>query len=150
MSKERKKALLVTLQDNNIGNRLQNYAMQLILEKFNLKVTNLDNGYSAISIKAEIKDLIRYALSIAGLRKDGAAIFYRKKRYRINKKFTNTYIHNINKVTYSDVYQKNWDSYFIGFVGSDQVWHKWRDDNNELPYYYLEFLPKEKRRWIIE
>ncbi|RGZ73188.1 polysaccharide pyruvyl transferase family protein [Agathobacter rectalis] len=33
----------------------------------------------------------------------------------------------------------------MAISGSDQVWHKWKHDLNELPYYYLEFMPKEKR-----
>ena len=43
------------------------------------------------------------------------------------------------------VFAQNWDEYDFAIVGSDQVWHKWGNDLKELPYYYLEFMPKEKR-----
>lgn len=146
MDKEKRNVLLVTLQDNNnIGNRLQNYALQLILEKLRLKVVNLDDGQNDISVKTEVKNLIKYVLSIVGLRRNGIETYYRMKRYQVNRKFTNGYIHNINKVTYTDVYRKDWTAFAAGIVGSDQVWHKWRNDINELPYYYLEFLPEDKR-----
>ena len=43
------------------------------------------------------------------------------------------------------IFNKNWSSFDIAIVGSDQIWHKWGDDKLELPFYYLEFMPIEKR-----
>lgn len=149
----RKNVLLITMQDNNnIGNRLQNYAMQSLLEKHGLEVTNLDNDYSdvpVLSIKAKIKGYIRCVLGTIGLKKyKQSSLLYgknQKNRYLLNKQFSNEYIHHITKVTYDDVFQKKWDEYSLGFVGSDQVWHNWGKSEIELPYYYLEFLPSKKR-----
>lgn len=44
-----KRIVIVTLfDDNNIGNRLQNYALQQVLFKCGTDVTVLDNGYTTI------------------------------------------------------------------------------------------------------
>ena len=134
-----------------MGNRLQNYALQFVLSKYSSNITNLDNGYSEFdsrNYKHQVKELIKNILSFLGLKKYKDWSIYnknRRARYLINKEFTDKYIHNITKVTYDNVYQKNWNNYDLAIVGSDQVWHKWRDNDKELPYYYLEFLPESKR-----
>ena len=69
----KKNILLVTLQDNfNIGNRLQNFALQSVLSKrYNVKIINLDNGYSIPSrnLKICIKNLVKYILAKLGNKK---------------------------------------------------------------------------------
>ena len=42
-------------------------------------------------------------------------------------------------------FQNDWSSYDLAIAGSDQIWHKWREDEKELPYYYLQFMPQDKR-----
>ena len=147
-----RKVLLVTMQDyNNMGNRLQNWALQYVLEQHHLEVTNLDSGYveeRVLSSKDKLKKIIKKVLAILGVKK-----YYQKvqiennqqTRYRVNKEFSDQQIHNLKKVTYDDVYQRDWNNYDLAIVGSDQVWHKWREVDSELPYYYLEFLPHQKR-----
>lgn len=141
-----KNILLVTLQDNcNIGNRLQNYALQKILEQSGGKITNLDNGYTPkLTLKEHIKIKIKEYLVSFGYEKYSVDVNKQFRRHAIEN-FTNTYISNIEHVTYENVFEKNWDEYNLAIVGSDQVWHKWRDNSKELPYYYLEFLPSKKR-----
>lgn len=141
-----KKILLVTLQDNcNIGNRLQNYALQKVLEKFGADVTNLDNGYTPkLSLKEHIKIQIKRFLVCLGYEKYREAVNLQYRRHVIEE-FSKTHISDIKRVTYDNVFEKNWNSYDLAIVGSDQVWHRWRENPNELPYYYLKFMPKEKR-----
>lgn len=141
-----KKIILVTMQDNcNIGNRLQNYALQRILEQLGGKIINLDNGYTPkLSLKEHIKMEIKRFLVFFGNEKHKASVNKQFRRKAIEK-FTDMNISNIMHVTYENVFKKKWDAYDIAIVGSDQVWHRWREDPKELPYYYLEFMPKEKR-----
>ena len=67
----KKNILLVTLfDDNNIGNRLQNYALQHTLELYNTKVSIIDNGYTNhATIKFKIKVIIKKCLGIIGVDK---------------------------------------------------------------------------------
>lgn len=141
-----KKILLVTMQDNcNIGNRLQNYALQRILEQLGGKITNLDNGYTPkLSLKEHIKIEIKRILAFFGNEKCRSSVNKQFRRQAIEQ-FTNMNISNIMHVTYDNVFEKKWDEYDSAIVGSDQVWHRWREEPKELPYYYLEFIPKEKR-----
>lgn len=147
-----KKVLLVTMQDNNnMGNRLQNYALQYVLDKYGMEVTNLDNGYSDYHIgkKAKLKKAIKSVLATLGLPKYRIEVQADKNwriRHFVNKRFSDSQIHNITRVTFDDVYKRDWSAYDLAIVGSDQVWHKWSDSEKELPYYYLSFLPKEKRK----
>ena len=36
-------------------------------------------------------------------------------------------------------------SYDYAITGSDQVWHRWSEEDAELDYFYLRFMPEEKR-----
>lgn len=141
-----KRFLLVTLQDNcNIGNRLQNYALQRVIEQHGGMVTNLDNGYTpTLSLKEDIKNIIKRCLVSIGCEKYKEAVNKQYRRQAIEE-FTNKYISNIKHITYEDAFDENWNAYNLAIVGSDQVWHRWRKNSKELPYYYLEFLPNEKR-----
>lgn len=145
-----KKILLITIQDNNnIGNRLQNYALQKVLERYGVEVTNLDCGYtSTLSSKVLIKNKIKKYLGCFGIKRyaEKYKIFINTQlRCKSITQFTNKYIANVQNITYENVFEKNWDAYDLAIVGSDQVWHKWRNDPKELPYYYLEFMPEVKR-----
>ena len=97
------------MQDNwNIGNRLQNYALQRILEQLGGEITNLDNGYTPkLSLKERIKMRIKRFL----------VFFFENEKYKVSvnkqfrhqaiKKFTNMNISNIMHVTYENVFEKN-------------------------------------------
>lgn len=41
--------------------------------------------------------------------------------------------------------QSRWKEYDYAITGSDQVWHNWSHNPDDLAYYYLEFMPREKR-----
>ena len=147
---KRKRIILVTLFDeNNIGNRLQNYALQQILIKYQADVTVIDNGYTTRPSLGDIlKAYIKGLLGIFGnqyYRKRFREFIFDNKKRKANEKFDQRNIRNIIKVNNKKAFRMNWDQYDMAIAGSDQVWHKWRNDENELPFYYLEFMPKEKR-----
>lgn len=145
-----KKVILTTLQDNNsIGNRLQNYALQTAIEQRGNEVVNLDNGYTTIPSHKEFrKNKIKKWLGKLGSKKYAQMyqkFFNSQLRRQANERFTSENITNIRRVTYAGVFEQKWDSYDLAITGSDQVWHNWHKDPKELPYYYLEFMPEEKR-----
>lgn len=145
-----KKVLLVTLYDeNNIGNRLQNYALQKKLKNYGADITILDNYYTTVpSIIDTVKIFIKKVLIKIGCSKYEKACndFFSLKKIRMsNKGFNKSNFNNILRLKNEDAFSYNWSSYDLAIAGSDQVWHKWKNDLNELPYYYLQFLPKEKR-----
>lgn len=144
-----KKVLQVTLFDNgNIGNRLQNYALYTLLASRGCSVTNLKDRVDYVpSIKEKIKNQVKHLLGLFGREK------YKEKyqhywgdlrRREALKKFSKTYFPNVIDAS-NGTDNIDFSSFDLGIVGSDQVWHHWNDNNNELPYFYLEFLPKEKR-----
>lgn len=146
----KKKILLVTLfDDNNIGNRLQNYALQHTLELHNVNVSIIDNGYTNYpTIKFKIKVLIKRCLGIVGIEKYRYSFqqYLSCKAKRIaNEEFDKNNIHNIIKLSNEKIFNKNLSNFDIAIAGSDQIWHKWGTDKLELPFYYLEFMPIEKR-----
>lgn len=156
-------ALLTIQDDGNFGNRLQNYALQTVLEKRGANVTNLDDSHTKpISSHQKKKEIIKFWLGVFGskyYKKSHKMVLGREERNKVLLSFSNSYIHNRVKVTHTNVP----DNFDLGIVGSDQVWHHWdvirnpddsivknpdgtnRLDPTELPYYYLEFLPSEKR-----
>ena len=142
--------LIVTLyDDNNIGNRLQNFALQQVLLNRGVDVTVIDNGYTTVpNAKEIIKIYIKGILGIFGVRKYKEQFQSYKSTKKIRKacyKFDVNNIKNIIKVSNKESFEREWSEYDIAFAGSDQVWHKWKDDLLELPFYYLEFLPENKR-----
>ena len=145
-----KRVLLVTLYDGgNIGNRLQNYALQKVIENYGIEVTTLDNLYTrAIPVKIRIKYFAKKVLVCLGYKKyANECVRYSaaKRRKKAIKQFNQTNISIVRQTTNLDAFRIDWSDYDLAIAGSDQVWHNWRDDVNELPYYYLQFMPSEKR-----
>ena len=163
--------LLLTIQDNaNIGNRLQNYALQHVIEtRYGLKVINLDDNHTRYpSYIQKVKQGIKLVLGMLGWKTykiDHREFRWLQGRIRRNREFSALYIHNRLSVSHDPDFLRTINDMDIclGIVGSDQVWHHWdydrmkngkaiknekgeyQKDSFELPYYYLEFLPKEKR-----
>lgn len=140
--KNGKRVLLVTLPDNfNLGNRLQNYALQTTLTKLDCNVVN------AVCIKKK-EDVIAYIRKLYlvkfGLEKDDFTI---KRDTRIRKfyKFTRKYIVNRQVVRLNTIHKEDWTTYDYAITGSDQVWHNWWHEKGELEYYYLQFIDANKR-----
>lgn len=139
------KILLVTLQGANIGNRLQNYALQKTLEKKNCIIyTPIYDIPEYDTIKKKTKTIIKIILGTLGIKKY-VPLFVRVKREQRFRKFDKKYISNQFKVKFNAVSQMEWSSYDLAIAGSDQVWHKWSENQNELSFFYLQFIPENKR-----
>lgn len=138
-----KKILLVTLQDANIGNRLQNYALQTVLEDMGCEVFNPVYSFNRVSAKT-VKITLKCLLYRIGLKKYVKEAL-NSKRKRVFKKFDSKCIHN--RIDIGEFDTRNIDSsrYDCAITGSDQVWHRWTDSSKELPYFYLQFIDKNKR-----
>ena len=134
---------IVTLFDYNLGNRLQNYALQTYLQGMNMNVKTL-KYISSKSLRRIVKDDIKLVLGMIGIKK--YKIYWWNKQRKSNFDIFNKLYINFGEIVEPNkeikINTKNYD-YFI--VGSDQVWHNWRNGNNELDYFYLTFVEEEKR-----
>lgn len=147
---KQKNVLMVTLFDNNnIGNRLQHYALQRVLTNYGMRVASLNNGYTSTpNYKYILKMMIKAVLAKFGIAKYKLSYLQfcaSKNKRKANEKFNSTNIKKVINITNQDAFAESWKEFDLAIAGSDQIWHKWRLDENELPYYYLEFMPKEKR-----
>lgn len=129
---------IVTINDNNnYGNRLQNYSMQQVMEKLNVCSTTLKNN-SYINTKNNyllriIKNSIRYILRKNSYSKNKERkICY--EQFNMNIKFSRKCITPFSKL------DRKYD-YFI--TGSDQVWNPMFGRLREVDL--LEFTEPKKR-----
>ena len=144
------KVLLVTIQNNtNFGNRLQNYALQTVLEKtgvevFNLSLNNVPLASLNISAKEAIKTIIKKAAIKLGIKKylRSVSLFGRKKKCI---SFSKRFIHNYMFFNRNELNAYSFDDFDVAVTGSDQVWHNWKRIKDELSFYYLEFIDSKKR-----
>ena len=138
-----KNIAIVTLYDYNLGNRLQNYALQKYLEDMNMNVKTL-KYISSKSLKTIIKDNIKNFLGMIGIKKYKICCWNKQRKHNFDI-FNNSYI-NFGEVVESNKEIKiNTENYDYFIVGSDQVWHNWGSGINELDYFYLTFVEEKKR-----
>jgi len=135
-----KKASIVTLNGYfNYGNRLQNYALQETLKKYNLEVDTL--RITRIPKKEIIKPILR---NVKNCVKSPSKYMLEKKRHEIFMHFSNTYINEqLNEYFLEDdlTFLNKHTDYFIS--GSDQVWNP--DMNKLSSKFFLEFAEDEKK-----
>lgn len=140
------KVLLVTIQDlTNYGNRLQNYALQTVIERmgfevYNLTVGNETSGHAQVIIGY----ILRRMLVTMGKTKYTAGML-RCLRLLKAYPFTKKMIHNIKYVSRDELSSRDWSDFKYVVTGSDQVWHNWERIPNELEYFYLQFVDESKR-----
>ena len=134
---------IVTLYGEfNYGNRLQNYALQIVLEKLGNEVTSI------VAVKDH--NIIKRYLKLF-LVKQGKSIHFRSNKERkrernfisFTKKYIKTdYYKNSTKIPH------NASGAECYVVGSDQVWNPlyWenKEDSNELYNFCLGFTDKKK------
>lgn len=134
-----KRASIVTLNGYfNYGNRLQNYALQEALKKYNLDVDTL--RITRTPQKETLKPILR---NIRDNIKDSSKYKLEKERNKIFSEFSNKYINEQNKEYFlnDDLSFMNAQvDYFV--AGSDQVWNP--NMNKHSSKYFLEFADKEK------
>ena len=141
-----KKIGIISIYDNNnYGNRLQNYAVQQVLKRLNYEsetIINWPETNNQITKIGEIKKRIRRKLSRIKQTIKGIKDKEQQKRYKCFKHFNYNYIKlSKSTITYNNAtkMEKNYD-YFI--VGSDQVWNPNFGRLSEIDL--LEFSKKEK------
>lgn len=129
-----KKVAIYTIQTNNYGNRLQNYAVQEVCNKLGYEAVSLGNSdptRGLIVLKKfpflvnAIKTTRNLVRSI--IKNDAICKFYKFNQYI---KYSTDYISN-------ESYRIS--NYYAILVGSDQVWNtqfKWISENAFLPFYH--------------
>ena len=161
------KILLVTLYGNfNFGNILQRCALTSVLESYGFDVEHLCHVYLSIrpfqvmkrSIKGKIKAVLRQMLAAIGIpkyrrrlkeiREQTERRIQNEPREKRFKSFQDEHTGRKIFMTFQEALhasQSRWKEYDYAVTGSDQVWHNWSRNPEELAFYYLEFMPREKR-----
>lgn len=148
-----KKIGIITIYgNNNIGNKLQNYAVQEILKKKGFfpetipeEVERKEGVFSERKLKLFLLDIF-FKLNI----KKGRAEkhYYNKKREKRFQQFSSKYLTVGKTVNIYNIPKNLHDFYDYFVVGSDQVWHNWSGTEEELRYFFLMFAEKKKRLCI--
>ena len=123
-----KKVAIVTITDNNnFGNRLQNYAVEQLLIKNNMQPFTI---WQKEELKEKIKEIIKEIM------------FFNKiaDRFKKFKSFTNKYTNKFYVKNYDNITDSNCNfDYYL--IGSDQIWNfKWQLNRNR----FLLNIPKNK------
>lgn len=112
---EKKKIAIITINDNdNYGNRLQNYAVQKVMETNGHDVETIYNleAYKVGNYKAKIKDFIKKCLDTK-----------RFKRFMNFRKFNQNITFSKTRINVFDIPNNLNQKYDYFLVGSDQVWN---------------------------
>lgn len=122
------KLCIVTIQSVNFGNRLQNYALQTILER---------KGYEARSVRRRVVSPVNQVKNqIRRLVKDDALEAFRR--------FDRKYIHFAKEILSPERVTSSFASAFDYYIiGSDQVWNPNFTFNSELDY--LPMIPSRRK-----
>lgn len=135
------KTAIVTINDPNpnYGNRLQNYAVNKVLEEKNMSTTTL-YVERQINIKDRIKNIVNKMTFYCFTqdKKLWKLCYYKRiKFYNFNKK----YIKSKHIKSFKNL--SNQYNYFV--VGSDQVWNPSWYDENKKKAYLLSFAKSEQK-----
>lgn len=131
-----KKAAIVTITTGeNYGNRLQNYAVQTVLDKYGLEVLTIHNNEKK---EKKYLKLIKNILKKTILYKK-----YKRKMAR-NSNFTKFNKENINfcnlNLNNENVENRNYNNFDYWVAGSDQIWNLNYPENNIVNF--LGFVPE--------
>lgn len=144
---------IVTLYgNNNIGNKLQNFAVQEILKQRGLVpktiVSELEKElpfFSAIRFKLFLKNIfIKIGIRNKNL-KYYALDMERERRF---EEFSGKYLDLGEKINVHSLPENFGSSYDYFITGSDQVWHNWTETVEELSFFFLQFANPSKRLCI--
>lgn len=142
------KLAVITINDNNnYGNRLQNYALQEFLKKY---VNNVNTIWYDKKTRFKLKDImnlksiIKFIINRKNYRNYLKENYLEEciKTYNI-KKFSQKYI----DIRYDNNLKKIANEYDYFIVGSDQVWNPdfWVKSSNYANIRFLKFVPSKKR-----
>lgn len=146
-----KKIAIVTIVTINYGNRLQNYALQCVLEKLGNSVSTFRRKNKTEGLKQNVKNAIRVLLQTKGAK---------------FKQFDNN-IHFADETLTRDNYPDNIGNLYDYFIaGSDQVWNPHYDfvagkcdflafakDNQKISYaasFGVNEIPDERKKEFAE
>lgn len=134
--------IITITEGENFGNRLQNYAVQKVLEKENINAETIrnyrDENIYTYLMKEKIKGFLKFILKIKG-KED-----YNEKRKKSFENFNNEFIKfSKYKISNKNI-SKKIDKYYDYFVcGSDQIWNSNYKENGFVNF--LQFCEKNKR-----
>lgn len=140
-----KRIACITLYDNiNIGNKLQNYAVQYLCEDFGLDCTTIpyseaQNVYRDMSWKGKVIAAIGLP-SAKAIEKQ--LLIRRRKNF---ERFSRMHLKTQKSISFASAKQKLTGRYDAFIVGSDQVWHNWTHNKKELHFFFLQFAPENQR-----
>ncbi len=142
------KVSIITINDNNnYGNRLQNYALQTFLKGY---IDIVKTIWYDEPTRFELKDIMKLKPIVKFLINRNGFRYYLEKEYlnecirtynikNFSQKYIDTdFVNDLSKIS-------NQYDYFI--TGSDQVWNPnfWSKSSNHANIRFLKFAPKEKR-----
>lgn len=133
---KKKVAILTINDDNNYGNRLQNYAVQETLKKQNVQVETISNQLNLVGIKYTkkiIKNVIKTILPL----KTSFKRYLKFMKFNKNIKYSK---YHIDKNNIPENLGKKYDAFI---TGSDQVWNPNFGRMSDIDF--LTFARKEKR-----
>ena len=142
-----KVAILTMSNGINYGNRLQNYAVQKVLESVGCEVETIKNFTSQrITSKSDPKRIIKYALASIYEKVPFVDIKFLNRILRnVNfNKFTKNYIKQTKYIITKDYIPTNICNMYDYFIcGSDQIWNPEFKINSEIDF--LTFANKGQR-----
>lgn len=143
-----KKIGIVTLYDDiNIGNKLQNYAVQTFFTNLGYQCETIRHWEMAhFSIKKRIKNGLIALLGVP--QKRAKIIRLQEKRKEGFRDFSNKYLRLGPEIHFKRIPDDLQDKYDYFVTGSDQVWHNWTNSTKEIEYFFLMFA-KEYQRLTI-
>lgn len=140
-----KKIGIITLYGNyNLGNKLQNYAVQTFFEEMGFECKTIP--HQEMSSNSILQTLKLKMIKKIGIPQESA---FKLRQFDMRKKvfneFSEQYLKLDSPVNYFSL-PKDLPSRYDYFVaGSDQIWHNWTKKTEELNFYFLKFANKNQR-----
>lgn len=139
-----KKIAIMTIKDDNYGNRLQNYAMQKLLSNYNFDVYTLIRRYNFKTLSIQKKFFYKFEKLISTF-----ACFTKKYNIKAKRKLNfiefNKKIKNVKNEIRKNTNLENLEKKFDFFVaGSDQIWNPnlFKDGLDINMLYFVPFNKK--------
>ncbi|MDO4467509.1 MAG: polysaccharide pyruvyl transferase family protein [Bacillota bacterium] len=144
-----KKIAIVTLYDDtNIGNKLQNYAVQCFFEEMGFACETLPHWEMAHDTFT-LPDIKKNICKTIGYPKRRAKKLRMEEKRKVRfSTFSKQYL-KLGKMVKIHRLPKDLANQYDYFVtGSDQVWHNWTDSAEEIKYFMLGFANENQRLTI--
>lgn len=137
---------IITLyDDNNIGNKLQNYAVQAFFSSLGYRCETIQH-YEMVHKPLTLQTIKLGLIRLIGFpRNSSRKLRLGKIRRKVFKKFSEQYIQLGPVVSYEHLPAGLCDQYDYFVTGSDQVWHNWTHSKAEIDYFMLQFARENQR-----